>query len=408
MTVRLDASGLVRDNFVLGPGDVGIRAVSDVGKPWITGNTVRGERQGIETFGSRAEYNLVQQCSGTGITATVGRVAFNTVEDCGEDGIAAVALHDIGPDVDAAYNVIRRCAGNGIDGSSSTRGNRVESVGLSGIHAGTIVDSNFVRSAGSHGIWLEGEGSPQRNVVLAAGGDGIRCQGLAEGNVVGRCVGTGIVAASASGNTSYLNRGSGYEVAGNQPVSNNIAFRNVAYGLVWTGEASPSLQCNDWFANVAGANSGTSPGQSDVSIDPLFCDVDRDTVTLMSDSPLLDAAGCGLIGALGEGCIDVPTATLDPGAGDRPPASESLRLALMPPTPNPAVRDVSIAFTLPRELDVNASVLDVSGRRVASLVRDRLGPGRHEVHWTPGRPGAYFVRMEADGQRLTQRLHVLR
>jgi len=61
-----------------------------------------------------------------------------------------------------------------------------------------------------------------------------------------------------------------------------------------------------------------------------------------------------------------------------------------------------------RQLDVNATVIDVNGRRVASLVRNRLGPGRHDVHWNPGRPGVYFVRMEADGKRLTQRLQVLK
>jgi hypothetical protein len=69
---------------------------------------------------------------------------------------------------------------------------------------------------------------------------------------------------------------------------------------------------------------------------------------------------------------------------------------------------VSIAFTLPRQLDVNATVIDVNGRRVAPLVRNRLGPGRHDVHSNPERPCAYFVRMEADGQRLTQRLQVLK
>jgi hypothetical protein len=39
----------------------------------------------------------------------------------------------------------------------------------------------------------------------------------------------------------------------------------------------------------------------------LFCDVAHDNAYLAANSPLLDAPGCGLIGALGQGCETTPT-----------------------------------------------------------------------------------------------------
>jgi hypothetical protein len=139
------------------------------------------------------------------------------------------------------------------------------------------------------------------------------------GNVVGRCGETGIHVllenydATLSGNTSYQNHGSGFVIetgTGSPPsviVSNNIGFQNGGHGIECRGAASVALGCNDWFANDSSAVAGTSPSPQDLAVDPLFCDVANDSVHLAAKSALLNAPGCGLIGALGKGCDMTPT-----------------------------------------------------------------------------------------------------
>lgn len=63
--------------------------------------------------------------------------------------------------------------------------------------------------------------------------------------------------------------------------------------------------------------------------------------------------------------------------------------------PNPFRDETSIRFTLARAGRVELDVLDVRGRRVASLVRGELPPGDHSVRWDGGARagGVYFYRL---------------
>lgn len=70
--------------------------------------------------------------------------------------------------------------------------------------------------------------------------------------------------------------------------------------------------------------------------------------------------------------------------------------------PNPFNPETIISFDLPRESSVRIVVHDLLGRRVAVLLDDVRGPGRHEVVWhgrdQSGRPvasGTYFYAMKA-------------
>jgi hypothetical protein len=133
-------------------------------------------------------------------------------------------------------------------------------------------------------------------------------------NLLLRCAGTGIALTGAgdeygeyfvTGNTSALNEGAGYALALSATVqcdlSRNIAYGNAVWGLSWTGPAVPTVGCNDWFANTAGSTSGVAPGATDLSVDPIFCDVTNDDLRLRGNSPLLGGS-CGTIGARGYGC----------------------------------------------------------------------------------------------------------
>ena len=72
------------------------------------------------------------------------------------------------------------------------------------------------------------------------------------------------------------------------------------------GANSPVLSCSDLYGNAGGDWTGCIATQGgtngNFSLDPLFCDAPNGDVTIDQVSPCLDAPGCGLVGALGEGC----------------------------------------------------------------------------------------------------------
>ena len=149
------------------------------------------------------------------------------------------------------------------------------------------------------------------NTVLRADNSGIHLNGRTnvESNVVGYCGNRGIsleieARSRVRGNTVFKNGGPGLEIRNldTGSVENNISFGNNGWGLVVPAAAPVVLRCNDWFQNQLGAVNGTSPGSTDLNVDPMFCNVDSSDVRLASTSPLIDPAGCGQIGALGLGC----------------------------------------------------------------------------------------------------------
>ncbi len=216
------------------------------------------------------------------------------------------------------------------DGQLTVRNNLIEGCPGVALHAhspsagSADFSGNQVLACGVGVAISDGPVTVKNNLILGSTFDGIQIGGeggAVEGNVVGRSGGSGIVISIRSdyygvtvqSNTSFGNGGSGFEVHesrldGSIRIQRNIAYGNDGYGLVVEAQSRiPSLSCNDWFANVSGAVSGMSPSPQDVSVDPLFCDVEHDSVTLTSNSPLLDAPGCGLIGARGMGCASTPT-----------------------------------------------------------------------------------------------------
>jgi glucose/arabinose dehydrogenase len=79
--------------------------------------------------------------------------------------------------------------------------------------------------------------------------------------------------------------------------------------------------------------------------------------------------------------------------------------------PNPAPREVVLAWDLPRAGRVRLSVYDLSGRRVALLVDSERAAGTGSVGWNgvgeggralPG--GVYLAQLELGGERVTRRI----
>ena len=199
-------------------------------------------------------------------------------------------------------NVIEGCKGPGIVSESAWYG--------------STIDRNHISRCGGTGISAYGVLRLNGNRVFDCGGHGLDLvqfehAALVAGNVVGRCGGDGIrlqrdwdesSVFQVRGNTAYACAGSGIVGLATASISNNIAFRNGGSGLETGGTDVVTSSCNDWFENRAGSNSSGAPSTTDLSLDPIFCDLAADDVHLRSDSPLLNAPGCGLIGALGQGC----------------------------------------------------------------------------------------------------------
>ena len=234
--------------------------------------------------------NVVSNCTATGHIAV-------DVSGEGSGFVRRSTFHDLGGGIringyDGVFavedNVIERC-GTGIEGSGSVHvaGNVVldsadDGIHFSGMASASTLERNIVARSGRHGFYVER--------LSDDGGD----------NLIVR------------NNTSVGNAFSGFALfidndGWSHSVTHNISYQNHGHGLISLGPIPPTLSCNDWFENDSSAVSGMKASPDDLALDPLFCDVDHDSVTLAKDSPLLDAAGCGLIGARGMGCASTPT-----------------------------------------------------------------------------------------------------
>ncbi|MBN2202552.1 lamin tail domain-containing protein [bacterium] len=79
--------------------------------------------------------------------------------------------------------------------------------------------------------------------------------------------------------------------------------------------------------------------------------------------------------------------------------------------PNPFNPDTRIRFAIPGRADVELDVFDVRGRRIRTLLSNRMEAGTHEIEWDgsddrglPCPSGVYIVRLEADGQCLARKI----
>ncbi len=176
----------------------------------------------------------------------------------------------------------------------------------------------------------------------------------------------------------------------------------------------PQHQCtvrhvNGWSGTIAG-QLGVG---GNVAGDPLFCRTGSpgdlaSRYGVAADSPALPAnsGGCGLIGAYGQAC-EAPTGV--------PDGMPSAACVLHAPSPNPFNPVTTIRFELRAAGPVRLEVYDLAGRRVATLVREHLGAGAHEVQW-PGTDddglraasGVYICRLQAGGLTENRRLALVK
>ena len=189
------------------------------------------------------------------------------------------------------------------------------------------------------------------------------------------------------------------------PLQNNLVAFNTGAGVSVSGTAA-GLACNDVVGNSGGGWSGVADptGQDgNLSQDPLFCDLAAGDLGLDAGSPCLSAPGCGLIGALDQGCG---------GDVSAPPPSA---LGTVTAFPNPANPAVTIRYELAAAGPVRLTIHDARGRLVRRLVDGPRPAGRHDVRWdgvdADGRAapsGIYLFRLEGIAAPATGRLTLLR
>lgn len=154
--------------------------------------------------------------------------------------------------------------------------------------------------------------------------------------------------------------------------------------------------------------------------EPLALGTPNDSaMTWIVTGPASDSAVVRIIGAdaWGNSSRDSSNAffTIAPGpppsaVGDR----ELSAIALSRPSPNPARGPIEVTFALPAAGHARLTVLDVQGRTVASLWDGALPAGEHRIRWDGRAGGAraplglYFLRLDALGERRTQRLAIAR
>jgi hypothetical protein len=94
-----------------------------------------------------------------------------------------------------------------------------------------------------------------------------------------------------------------------------------------------------------------------------------------------------------------------------PPGTPAEHMALSPPWPNPSSGAIHFSYSLAAPAPVTLEILDLAGRRVATLAQGIAPAGRHALAWDgrgpgghPVAAGVYFASLEAPGQRWTRRL----
>jgi len=141
-----------------------------------------------------------------------------------------------------------------------------------------------------------------------------------------------------------------------------------------------------------------------------------DTGEFLSSWTMPDSAGSFDVSADGEGAIYV----MDPytlvakfheisplSVGNLPRSP----LAMEPPAPNPFRDRCVFSWSQPNEATIDLSLVDVSGRKIATVASGWWSAGRHRMTWSAADavsrgigPGIYWVRLRSRGREVTRTL----
>jgi Right handed beta helix region len=298
------------------PSALGGGVSCEDGVPILRGNVIRGNEAGIGgglQIGSSANALVLENVIEDNVGTTyAGGIAM-------DGGLGATILE----------NTVRRNSasfdGGGIylvhmggEAVVIVRGNQITDNAAGGNGGGILAEGNDIpiednviarNSAGERGggVYANYRATLRRNVIAENGssveGGGIFFEqlGSVQPFTIENCTVTANEAPSGSAFSEWITWGGG-------TFSHAVVALNrggLAIRCHNLGELI-SFECCDIWGNDPGGVGGTcsDPTGTDgnFSEDPQFCDPTRGDYALCSDSPCLEGYGCGLIGALGEGC----------------------------------------------------------------------------------------------------------
>jgi hypothetical protein len=78
--------------------------------------------------------------------------------------------------------------------------------------------------------------------------------------------------------------------------------------------------------------------------------------------------------------------------------------------PNPFNPTTTLRFSLPEPNKVNMNIYDIMGRKVSTLISQRLEAGYHSIDWNASHlaSGVYIVELVAGQQRRTQKIALIK
>ena len=350
---------------------------------------------------------------GTAIHWLSGRSSYcgstrDTITDCTADGL--VLSLGTSTSTPLVQSIIQRCGGNGlvVDIRRSYSGY------ASGVSRTSVTNSQFLDNAGDGMMVRDTTAAEVRApatltdcIATGNGGAGFRVAGanwVLARNVAMDNGGDGIVFTSTqpgfrdslANNTSVHNSGAGIRLSraagaasAPQVVQHDLAVLNSDGGIRTPYPYKGSVAYNDAWFNYHGDFVGLpAPSDSNLSVDPQFCDLAAGDVGLQMFSPCGPGGFYGGIGARGETCPSTTAAA---------PSAVASRFAVRR---NPARG--AIEFVLPGGgTDARVEVLDLAGRRLwERSVRADGSALRWDGETASGRlpRGLYWARLTRPGE----------
>ncbi|MCP4228692.1 MAG: T9SS type A sorting domain-containing protein [bacterium] len=113
------------------------------------------------------------------------------------------------------------------------------------------------------------------------------------------------------------------------------------------------------------------------------------------NSIFLDSADLPHISYMGGPPDDLKYAYYDPNDIDDAPPTTPTGFALTHPIPNPSIGTATVSFALPRPCDINLSLYDIKGRKIATLAEGQYQPGEYPSEVSGLSSGIYLYRFVA-------------
>ena len=106
----------------------------------------------------------------------------------------------------------------------------------------------------------------------------------------------------------------------------------------------------------------------------------------------------------------VPVTNIPTGVDDFPQGNIPKTVLLSQNYPNPFNSGTNIAFNLKVNSEVNLSVYNITGQKVAELANGKFDAGTHVVNWNAANEatGIYFYRLQANGEVRTNRMVLMK